>query len=113
MPGTSECQNINVGICGAFPFTILSQLGQVVTVVDTEKPQNLIHAWGKNATYHFVFTRPNRNKLNEITKLVESNKLKPVLNKVFLLSEISRAHSLLETKAGDKNFYGKIGIEID
>ena len=92
---------------------ILSQMGQVVTVVDIEKPQNLIHAWGKNATYHFVFTRQNRNKLDEITKLVETNKLKPVLNKVFLLSEISKAHSLLETKAGDKNFYGKIGIEID
>lgn len=29
---------------------ILSQMGQVVTVVDIEKPQNLIHAWGKNAT---------------------------------------------------------------
>lgn len=92
---------------------ILSQMGQVVTVVDIEKPQNLIHAWGKNATYHFVFTRQNRNKLDEITKLAETNKLKPVLNKVFSLSEISKAHSLLETKAGDKNFYGKIGIEID
>ncbi|MCF2501995.1 zinc-dependent alcohol dehydrogenase family protein [Dyadobacter sp. CY107] len=92
---------------------ILSQLGQVVTIVDIEKPQNLIHAWGKNATYHFVFTRQNRNKLDEITKLVETNKLKPVLNKVFLLSEISKAHNLLENKVGDKDFYGKIGIEID
>ncbi|MCF0060612.1 zinc-dependent alcohol dehydrogenase family protein [Dyadobacter chenwenxiniae] len=92
---------------------ILSQMGQVVTVVDIEKPQNLIHAWGKNATYHFVFTRQNRNKLDEITKLVETNKLKPVLNKVFSLSEMSKAHSLLENKTGDKNFYGKIGIEID
>ena len=92
---------------------ILSQLGQVVTIVDIEKPQNLIHAWGKNATYHFVFTRQNRNKLDEITKLVETNKLKPILNKVFLLSEIGKAHSLLEYKTGDKNFYGKIGVEID
>lgn len=91
---------------------ILNQMGQVVTIVDTEKPQNLIHAWGKNATYHFVFTRQNRNKLDEITKLAETNKLIPVVNKVFLLSEIGKAHSLLETKAGDPNFYGKIGIEI-
>ena len=91
---------------------ILHQMGQVVTIVDIEKPQNLIHAWGKNATYHFVFTRQNRNKLDEITKLAETNKLKPVVNKVFLLSEIGKAHSLLETKAGDPNFYGKIGIEI-
>ncbi|CAN1573095.1 Qor NADPH,quinone reductase and related Zn-dependent oxidoreductases [Flavobacteriaceae bacterium] len=92
---------------------ILSQTGQVVTLVDIEKPQNLIEAWGKNATYHFVFTRQNRNKLDELTLLVENNKLKPILNKVFPLSEIGQAHSLLETKAGNKDFYGKIGIEID
>ncbi|SDF54159.1 NADPH:quinone reductase [Dyadobacter soli] len=91
---------------------VLSQLGQVVTLVDIEKPQNLIHAWGKNATYHFVFTRQSRNKLNELTKLVESGKLRPVVNKVFPLSEIGQAHSLLEFKKGDENFFGKIGIEI-
>lgn len=92
---------------------ILSQLGQVVTLVDIEKPQNLIEAWGKNATYHFVFTRQNRNKMDELTKLVENNKLKPILNKVFPLSEIGKAHSLLEKRDGDKDFYGKIGIKID
>jgi NADPH:quinone reductase and related Zn-dependent oxidoreductases len=91
---------------------ILSQLGQVVTLVDIEKPQNLIEAWGKNATYHFVFTRQNRNKMDELTKLVENNKLKPILNKVFPLSEIGKAHSLLETKVGNENFYGKIGIDL-
>lgn len=91
---------------------ILSQLGQVVTLVDIEKPQNLIEAWGKNATYHFVFTRQNRNKMDELTKLVENNKLKPILNKVFPLSEIGKAHSLLETKVGHENFYGKIGIDL-
>lgn len=91
---------------------ILSQLGQVVTLVDIEKPQNLIEAWGKNATYHFVFTRQNRNKMDELTRLVENNKLKPILNKVFSLSEIGKAHSLLETKAGNANFYGKIGIDM-
>ncbi|WP_222837324.1 zinc-binding dehydrogenase [Dyadobacter fermentans] len=83
-----------------------------MTLVDIEKPQNLIHAWGKNATYHFVFTRQTRNKMDELTKLVESGKLKPVLNKVFPLADIGKAHSLLEFKDGDENFYGKIGIEI-
>lgn len=91
---------------------ILAQMGQVVTIVDIEKPQNLIHAWGKNATYHFVFTRQNRNKLDELTKLIESGKLKPALNKVFPLSEIGKAHSLLEFKEGDEDFYGKIGIRV-
>ncbi|MDR3010806.1 MAG: zinc-dependent alcohol dehydrogenase family protein [Sphingobacterium sp.] len=91
---------------------ILSQFGQVVTLVDIEKPQNLIEAWGKNATYHFVFTRQNRNKLDELTKLVERGKLKPILTKVFPLAEIGKAHDLLETKATEKDFYGKIGIAI-
>jgi len=91
---------------------ILDQMGQVVTLVDLEKPQNLIHAWGKNATYHFVFTRQNRNKLDELTKLIESGKLKPVLNKVFPLAEIGKAHSLLEFRDSDRDFYGKIGIQI-
>jgi len=82
-------------------------------LADIEKPQNLIEAWGKNATYHFVFTRQNRNKLDELTQLVESKKLKPVLNKVFPLSEIGIAHSLLEYRTGDENFYSKIGIEVE
>lgn len=92
---------------------ILNQLGQVVTLVDIEKPQNLIEAWGKNATYHFVFTRQSRNKLEELTKLVESKKLKPIVTKVFPLSDIGRAHNLLETRTEDKDFYGKIAIEIE
>ena len=91
---------------------VLNQMGQVVTLVDIEIPQNLIHAWGKNATYHFVFTRQNRNKLDELTKLIETGKLKPVVNKVFPLAEIGWAHSLLEFRQGDANFYGKIGIQV-
>lgn len=91
---------------------ILNQMGKVVTLVDIEKPQNLIHAWGKNATYHFVFTRQSRNKLDELTKLIESGMLKPVLGKVYPLSEIGKAHSLLEFRIGAEDFYGKIGIEV-
>lgn len=109
--------NVIIDIIGGNTLTdsgkVLSQFGQVVTIVDIEKPQNLIEAWGKNATYHFVFTRQNRNKLDELTQLVESKKLKPILNKVFPLSDIGKAHHLLETKAGDKNFYGKIAIEVE
>jgi NADPH2:quinone reductase len=38
----------------------LAQLGRVVTIVDIAQPQNLIEAWGKNASFRFVFTRQNR-----------------------------------------------------
>ncbi|MDR0229828.1 MAG: zinc-dependent alcohol dehydrogenase family protein [Flavobacteriaceae bacterium] len=91
---------------------VLSQLGQVVTLVDITQPQNLIEAWGKNATYHFVFTRQNRNKLDELTKLVEQGKLKPIVTKVFSLEDMGKAHDLLETRSTDKDFYGKIAIDI-
>ncbi|APA92636.1 zinc-dependent alcohol dehydrogenase family protein [Myroides sp. ZB35] len=91
---------------------VLSQLGQVVTLVDITQPQNLIEAWGKNATYHFVFTRQNRNKLDELTKLVEQGKLKPIVTKVFSLEDMDKAHDLLETRSADKNFYGKIAIDV-
>ncbi|MEC4037002.1 zinc-binding dehydrogenase, partial [Myroides odoratimimus] len=91
---------------------VLSQLGQVVTLVDITQPQNLIEAWGKNATYHFVFTRQNRNKLDELTKLVEQGKLKPIVTKVFSLEDMDKAHDLLETRSADKDFYGKIAIDV-
>ncbi|HFK5509284.1 zinc-dependent alcohol dehydrogenase family protein [Elizabethkingia anophelis] len=92
---------------------VLSQLGQVVTLVDIAQPQNLIEAWGKNATYHFVFTRQNRNKLDELTKLIEQGKLKPIVTKVFSLEDMDKAHDLLETKSSNKDFYGKIAIDIE
>ncbi|MDX8568183.1 zinc-dependent alcohol dehydrogenase family protein [Elizabethkingia sp. HX XZB] len=92
---------------------VLSQLGQVVTLVDITQPQNLIEAWGKNATYHFVFTRQNRNKLDELTKLIEQGKLKPIVTKVFSLEDMDKAHDLLETKSSNKDFYGKIAIDIE
>ncbi|MCS5717720.1 hypothetical protein N1027_06180 [Herbiconiux sp. CPCC 205763] len=41
----------------------------MITFVDISQPQNLIEAWGKNAAYHFVFTRQNRGKLEENRRL--------------------------------------------
>lgn len=49
----------------------LADAGRVVSIVDVAQPQNLIEAWGKNAAYHFVFTRQNRGKLDALTNLVE------------------------------------------
>ena len=48
----------------------LAQLGRVVSIVDIARPQNLVQAWGKNASYHFVFTRQNRGKLDELLSLI-------------------------------------------
>lgn len=89
----------------------LAQLGRVVSIVDIAKPQNLIEAWGKNASYHFVFTRQNRGKLDELSRLVERGQLKPYVGATFSLEDIPLAHTLLET--ANNGLKGKIAIAVD
>lgn len=45
---------------------VLAPLGRFVSLVDVATPQNLIEAWGRNASDHFVFTRRNRRKLDRL-----------------------------------------------
>ena len=89
----------------------LAQLGRVVTIVDTAQPQNLIQAWGKNASYHFVFTRQNRGKLDELSALIERGQLKPHVGAVYSLSDIPLAHARLESP--NNGVRGKIAIAVD
>lgn len=89
----------------------LAQLGRVVTIVDTAEPQNIIQAWGKNASYHFVFTRQNRGKLDELSALVERGQLKPHLGAVYTLADIPVAHARLESS--NNGVQGKIAIAVD
>ena len=70
----------------------LAQLGRVVSIVDTAQPQNIIQAWGKNASYHFVFTRQNRGKLDELSVLIERGQLRPHIGAVYSLADIPLAH---------------------
>lgn len=88
----------------------LAQLGRVVTIVDIAQPQNLVQAWGKNASYHFVFTRQNRGKLDELSALVERGQLRPHLGAVYTLAEIPLAHARLETP--NNGVRGKIAIAV-
>lgn len=88
----------------------LAQLGRIVSIVDTVKPQNLIQAWGKNASYHFVFTRQNRGKLDELSTLVERGQLRPNVGAVYTLADISKAHALLESP--NNGLQGKVGISV-
>lgn len=90
---------------------VLAQLGRVVTIVDIAQPQNLIEAWGKNASFHFVFTRQNRGKLDELTTLVERGQLRPHVGSVYALADLSKAHARLETT--NNGIRGKIAIAVD
>ncbi|VFR49689.1 Bifunctional protein: zinc-containing alcohol dehydrogenase; quinone oxidoreductase (NADPH:quinone reductase); Similar to arginate lyase [plant metagenome] len=89
----------------------LAQLGRVVSIVDIAQPQNLIQAWGKNASYHFVFTRQNRGKLDELRTLIDRGQLRPHVGAVYSLAEIPRAHARLETP--NNGLKGKIAIAVD
>lgn len=90
---------------------VLAQLGRVVSIVDIAQPQNLVHAWGKNASYHFVFTRQNRGKLDELSALVERGQLRPHVGAVYSLADIPLAHARLES--GNNGLLGKIAIAVE
>ncbi|WP_065617076.1 zinc-dependent alcohol dehydrogenase family protein [Pseudomonas moraviensis] len=89
----------------------LAQLGRVVSIVDIAQPQNLVQAWGKNASYHFVFTRQNRGKLDELTALVERGQLRPHVGAVYSLADIPLAHARLES--ANNGLIGKIAIAVE
>lgn len=89
----------------------LAQLGRVVSIVDIAQPQNVIQAWGKNASYHFVFTRQNRGKLDELRALVERGQLRPHVGAVYSLADVPRAHALLQSP--NNGLRGKIAIAIE
>ncbi|MBA1276040.1 zinc-dependent alcohol dehydrogenase family protein [Stutzerimonas azotifigens] len=89
----------------------LAQLGRVVSIVDIAQPQNLLQAWGKNASYHFVFTRQNRGKLDELSTLVARGQLRPHVGAVYSLADIPLAHALLESP--NKDLRGKIAIAVE
>lgn len=90
---------------------VLADGGRVVSLVDIAQPQNLIEAWGRNATYHFVFTRQNRGKLDALTNLVERGLVKPVLGAILPLARMGQAHELLEN-GSNYELRGKVAIDV-
>ena len=88
----------------------LEQLGRVVSIVDIAQPQNVLQAWGKNASYHFVFTRQNRGKLDELSALVARGQLRPHVGAVYPLADIPLAHARLERP--NNGIQGKIAIAV-
>lgn len=90
---------------------VLADAGRVVSLVDIAQPQNLIEAWGKNASYHFVFTRQNRGKLDALTNLVERGLVKPILGATLPLARMGEAHELLEN-GGVYALRGKVAIDV-
>ncbi|WP_328580629.1 zinc-binding dehydrogenase [Streptomyces sp. NBC_00370] len=94
---------------------VLADRGRVVSIVDIPEPQNLLAAWGVNATYHFLFVSPGRAKLDALRRLVDQDKLRPVIGAVLPLADIAQAHTLMESgpaAEGRKRPRGKIAIAV-
>ncbi|BBY85984.1 zinc-dependent alcohol dehydrogenase family protein [Mycolicibacterium tokaiense] len=90
---------------------ILADFGRVVSIVDIAQPQNLLEAWGKNAAYHFVFTRQNQAKLDALTALVERGLVKPVIGATLELARVGEAHEILENRRAYA-LHGKVAIDV-
>ncbi|WP_312508662.1 zinc-binding dehydrogenase [Chryseobacterium culicis] len=90
----------------------LADYGSVVTLVDIPQPQNLINAWEKNATYHFVFTRQSRDELHHITELIETGHIKPVIDSRYRLEDVQNAHHRMENSKRENPLFGKIVLTL-
>jgi NADPH:quinone reductase-like Zn-dependent oxidoreductase len=90
---------------------LLADYGRVVSIVDIAQPQNLIEAWGRNAAYHFVFTRQNRGKLDALTRLVERGLVMPVIGATLPLARTGEALELLENRRSYA-LRGKVAIDV-
>ena len=88
---------------------VLKPLGRTVTIVDIPTPQNLLRYWQRNATIHFVFTPPRRDRLEALAELVERRLVRPLIDEVLPLSRIGEAHERLE-RGGIR---GKIVLDPD
>jgi NADPH:quinone reductase-like Zn-dependent oxidoreductase len=66
-------------------------------LVSTISPPSQEEAAKHGARAGYVFVQPNASQLSEIAKLVDSGKLKPVVETVLPLSEARRAQELNET----------------
>lgn len=104
-------------------FQVIKQGGKVITVIgaldeDTAKmfgmadykmPEELAkRISAKEATYKYIFMQPNGAHLNEIKILVEDEKIKPIIDKIYPFSESIEAFTHLASGRAK----GKIVIKI-
>jgi len=105
-------------------FEVVKQGGKVVSVVgpldeasakmfgmnDYTLPEELATlSKGKNAEYKFIFMHPNGSHLNTIKTLVENEKIKPIVDKVYPFSEGIEAFDHLASGRAK----GKIIVKIN
>ncbi len=105
-------------------FQVIKQGGKVVSVVgpldedsakmfgmaDYKLPEELAKLIsGKEASYKFIFMHPNGVHLGELKSLIEDEKIKPIIDKVYPFSESIEAFTHLASGRAK----GKIVIKIN
>ncbi len=104
-------------------FEVIKQGGKVVSVIgpfdeesakmfgmaDYKLPEDLAKLISaKGASYKFIFMHPNGAHLNEIKSMVEDDKIKPIIDKVYAFSEGIEAFTHLASGRAK----GKIVVKI-
>jgi len=87
-------------------WKVLKKGGILVSIASPPSAEDAVRNGVRQA---FVFMVPNASQLTEIAKLVDSGKLKPVVETVLPLSEARRAHELSQTG----HTRGKIVLQVD
>jgi NADPH:quinone reductase-like Zn-dependent oxidoreductase len=78
-------------------------------MADYKLPAELAKASGdKDAEYKFIFIHPNGLHLSEIKEMIEDDKIKPIIDKVYPFSESIEAFEHLATGRAK----GKIVVKI-
>lgn len=71
--------------------------------------QNFLTAFWPGKKAKLVFESPNRQDLDYLREAIEAGKLRPIIDRVYPLSEVAEAHRYSETERAA----GKIAISID
>ena len=83
--------------------------GRMITISPAGIPASLLTRILPGPTVSFMSVRPSREGLEALGDLVERGRLTPIIRKRFPLSQIARAHALVETGHGR----GKVVVDID
>ena len=96
---------IVVSVVGALD----EESAKMFAIPDYKLPEEIANASKeKNATYKFIFMHPNGSDLGKIKSLIEEEKIKPIIDKVYPFSESIEAFTHLASGRAK----GKIVIKI-
>lgn len=87
-------------------ISVTKQFGRVTTII--RMPAIVEEAFFKNLSIYPIFAQSARYKMDILRELIERGQIKPVIDSVISLSDIPKAHQMLE-KGGVR---GKIVVEI-